>query len=107
MYATLSLLYRKIGECSLAWKYYEVAKDPPAGRFGRATKPAQTLQGAEEREFKKEELHVLENRKILDDEKFDKGAPGTVLTLEFSFEQYDWPSHASCHSFRRTITIGN
>ncbi|MGH9773893.1 MAG: tetratricopeptide repeat protein [Candidatus Acidiferrales bacterium] len=81
VYATLSLLYTKTEECDLAWKYFQIAQDLgyrgsdlERGVNSLCRKP-------------KEENHegVLE---------VDRSERGTLLTIDISPDQQQWPSRA-------------
>ena len=81
LYATLSLLYTKIGECSLAWKYFQIAEDL-GYRSSDLERGVKALC-----KKAKEERH----EEIL---KVDRSERGTFVTIQFSPEQQRWPSRA-------------
>lgn len=80
-YATLAFLYTQVKDCSLAWKYFQLAEDleyrnPDLERSVKSLckKP---------KEDKREEILEV-----------DKSERGTLLTIQFSPEQQQWPYKA-------------
>jgi tetratricopeptide (TPR) repeat protein len=92
-YATLSLLYRKVGECRLAWKYYEVAKDLKLDDAASLPELFRLCKEPKEPELKPEDLPSLVTGKGKHDPE------GPFLWLPFAPEQTDWPQRAKLRLF--------
>ena len=93
VYATLSLLYERIRECPLAWKYYELAKD--LGHLDRDLK--RSLRSLCKKPKERARKEILE---------FEKTERGPLLTIQFSPKQLQWPFRAKFPVFQPTKKRG-
>ena len=94
VYATLSLLYLQIKECSLAWKYFEVAKDLNQENSDLLQKLPALCDEPQEKQLGDQDLPSLQ--KLGPDGKPQPAsmADATNLWLPFLPEQTQWQSQA-------------
>jgi len=94
VYATLSFLYLQIKECSLAWKYYEVAKDLQHEDSDLLQNLPALCEEPQEKELNDRDLPSLS--KLNSQGKLEPAsvADATMLWLPFPPEQTQWQSQA-------------
>jgi len=94
VYATLSLLYLQIKECSLAWKYFEVAKDLKQENPDLLQKLPALCEEPQEKKLDDRDLPSL--MKVASDGKPQPAsiADATILWLPILPEQTQWQSQA-------------